>query len=123
MPTLHDRELEHFKRTLDLIEYAKKTGYEPRPRESAQGLTVLEHPNRDRIVVAQIPGGPWIYASVTGSEPRVRDESPERAAQRLRESIARATHKGSIVEFVQQRDWTARAGEVPLERVRERLRD
>jgi hypothetical protein len=48
----HDPELEEFKRTIDLVEYAKKTGYEPRPNDGALGLTVLDHPNGDRVVVA-----------------------------------------------------------------------
>jgi hypothetical protein len=41
----------------------------------------------------------------------------------LRRAIDTTTDRGSIVEFVQQRDGTARRGEVSLERVRERLRD
>ena len=64
----------------------------------------------------------WIYASVTDYELRGATESPEIAARRLRDCIAHARDQGSIVEFVQARDWTARRGEVPLERVRERLR-
>jgi hypothetical protein len=74
MATRHDPELEQFKRSIDLVEYAKKTGYEPRPNDGAHGLTVLDHPNRDRIVVARSPSGPWIYASVTDYEPRAPGE-------------------------------------------------
>ncbi len=122
MPALHDSELEHFKRTIDLVEYAKKTGYELRPVDGGTGVVLLEHPNRDRIAVAQRPNGAWIYASVTDYEPRGAAESPDSAARRLRACIARARDKGSIVEFVQERDWTARRGEVSVERVRERLR-
>jgi hypothetical protein len=73
--------------------------------------------------VARSPGGPWIYASVTDYEPRAPGEPAEHALARLRHCIDRAKDKGSIVEFVQQRDWTARRGEVPLEHVRERLRE
>src|ERR1019366_7501126 len=123
MATRHDPELEQFKRTIDLVEYAKKSGYEPRPNDGAHGLTVLDHPNRDRIVVARSPDGPWIYASVTDYEPRAPGEPAADALSRLRYSIDRAKDKGSIVEFVQQRDWTARRGEVPLEHARERLRE
>jgi hypothetical protein len=72
--------------------------------------------------VAQRPNGAWIYASVTDCAPRSAAESPESAARRLRDCVERERDKGSIVEFVQARDWTARRGEVPLERVRERLR-
>jgi hypothetical protein len=122
MPALHDSELEHFKRTIDLFEYAKKTGYEVRAVDIPKEVVLLQHPNRDRIVVAQRPNGAWIYASVTDYAPRSAAESPESAARRLRDCIERARDKGSIVEFVQMRDWTARRGEVPLERVRERLR-
>ena len=64
MNKLHDPELELFKRTVDLADYAKRAGYELRPQDGAPGLTVLDHPNRDRIVVGQHPNGPWIYASV-----------------------------------------------------------
>ena len=122
MSALHDSELEHFKRTIDLVEYAKKTGYEVRAIDVPKDVVFLQHPNRDRIVVAQRPNGAWIYASVTDYEPRSAAESPESAARRLRDCIERARDKGSIVEFVQARDWTARRGEVPLERVCERLR-
>jgi len=123
MATRHDPELEQFKRTIDLVDYAKKAGYEPRPNDGAHGLTVLDHPNRDRIVIARSPSGPWIYASVTDYAPRAPAEPAEQALSRLRHCIDRAKDKGSIVEFVQQRDWTARRGEVPLEHARERLRE
>jgi len=123
MTTRHDPELEQFKRTVDLVDYAKKAGYQPRPQDGASGLTVLDHPNRDRIVVARSPGGPWIYASVTDYAPRAPAEPAEQALSRLRHAIDGAKDKGSIVEFVQQRDWTARRDEVPLEHARERLRE
>jgi hypothetical protein len=63
----------------------------------------------------------WIYATMNAYEP-LPGESPDTASQRMRECIHRAADKGSIVEFVQHRDWTARQSEVPLEVVRERLR-
>jgi hypothetical protein len=121
MNKLHDPELERFQRTIDLVEYAKKAGYEARPHDGAPGLTVLDHPNRDRIVVARSPDGPWIYASVPDYVPRGSGEPEAQAVARLRHCIHRTTDKGSIVEFVQERD-SARRGEVSLERVRERLR-
>lgn len=123
MSKLHDPELELFKRTINLVQYATKAGYELRPRDGAPGLTVLEHPNRDRIVVAQDPTGPWIYASVPDYALRAAGEPTAHALSRLRHCIDRAKDKGSIVEFVQERDPRARGNEVPPERVRERLRE
>jgi hypothetical protein len=122
MSALHDSELEHFKRTIDLVEYAKNAGYEPRRLDGCAGVVLLEHPHRDRIAVAQRPNGAWMYASVTDYAPRGAAESPESAARRLRDCIGGAKNKGSIVEFVQARDGTARWGELSVERVRERLR-
>jgi hypothetical protein len=119
----HDPELEELKRTIDLVEYAKKTGYEPRPNDGALGLTVLDHPNGDRIVVARSSSGAWMYASVTDYAPRGPGEPAEQALSRLRHSIDRAKDRGSLVEFVEQRDFTARRGEVPLDRVRSCLRE
>jgi hypothetical protein len=123
MPSKHDRELEQFKRAIDLVEYAKKAGYEPRPLDGALGLTVLDHPNRDRIVVGQSPGGPWIYASVPDYALRPQSEPAEHALERLRSTINRSQDKGTIVEFVQQRDPLASRWQVALDQVRERLRD
>ncbi|HEV3189332.1 MAG TPA: hypothetical protein VGY54_02485 [Polyangiaceae bacterium] len=119
---VQDPELEEFKRTIDLVEYAKRTGYEIRPSESNGRLTFLEHPRGDRIVVARDPSRQWIYASVKDYEPRQSHESPDQALQRLRGCIERAKDKGSIVEFVQQRDSTVDRGRPSLEAVRERLR-
>jgi hypothetical protein len=123
MAIAHDRELQEFKRTIDLLEYVQSAGYEPRRGDGGRGLTVLDHPNRDRIVVAQSPSRVWIYASVPDYEPRAASESSERAFERLRTCIMRSGDKGSIVEFVQARDRTARDGEVGVETVRERLRE
>ena len=117
-----DPELEHFKRTIDLVAYAKKAGYEPWPDAVGSGLTVLDHPGRDRIAVAQTPSGVWIYASVGDYQPRAPHESGAHALARLRGCIQGARDKGTIVEFVQGRDAAARSAEVPLDRVRERLR-
>ena len=122
MNKLHDPELELFKRALNLADYAKRAGYELRPHDGAPGLTVLEHPNRDRIVVGQSPNGPWIYASVPDYALRAPGEPAEQALARLRTAIDRSQDKGTIVEFVQQRDPFARRGDVPLDQVRERLR-
>lgn len=117
-----DPELEEFRRTIDLAEYAKKLGYEPRPSDVDEGLTFLEHPNRDRIVVARSSSGAWLYASVDDYEPRAPRESRESALERLRASIARAEDKGSIVEFVQRRDLAVESRAVGMEVVRQHLR-
>jgi hypothetical protein len=122
MNKLHDPELERFKRSLDLADYAKRAGYQVRPEDGAPGLAVLDHPNRDRIVVGQHPNGPWIYASVPDYALRAPGEPAEQALARLRGAIDRSRDKGTIVEFVQQRDPLARRGEVALDQVRDRLR-
>jgi hypothetical protein len=83
---------------------------------------VLDHPNRDRIVVGQSPMGPWIYASVPEYVPRTAGEPEADALARLRRAIDRSADKGTIVEFVQQRDPLARRGDVSPEQVRDRLR-
>jgi hypothetical protein len=122
MNKLHDHELELFKRTVDLADYAKRAGYELRPQDGAPGLTVLDHPNRDRIVVGQHPNGLWVYASVPDYALRPQGEPAEQALARLRSAIDRSQDKGTLVEFVQQRDPLARRGDVPLDQVRDRLR-
>jgi hypothetical protein len=122
MNKLHDPELELFKRSVDLTDYAKRAGYELRPQDGAPGLTVLDHPNRDRIVVGQHPNGPWIYASVHDYTLRAPREPAAEALARLRSAIDRSQDKGTLVEFVQQRDPSAGRGLVPLDQVRDRLR-
>ncbi|MGH7439823.1 MAG: hypothetical protein ACRENE_29395, partial [Polyangiaceae bacterium] len=122
MNKLHDPELEQFKRNVDLVYYARQAGYEVRPDDGVPGLTVLEHPNRDRIAVARAPAGPWVYASVPDYALKAADEPPEQAMARLCRSIGGSQDKGSVVEFVQQRDPLARHGDVPLDQVRNRLR-
>jgi hypothetical protein len=117
-----DPELEHFKRTLDLVAYAKKAGYEPRPEPVGFGLTVLDCPGRERIAIAQAPSGVWIYALVSDYQHRGAHESEAHALARLRGCVLGSRDKGTIVEFVLGRDAAARSAEVPLDRVRERLR-
>jgi hypothetical protein len=122
MPPAHDPELEQFKRSVDLAAYARSAGYSHRPNEGARGLTVLAHPNRDCVVVGQIPDGRWVYASVPDYAPRAAGEPAEQALARLRQCIDRTTDRGSIVEFVQRRDAGALGVEASLAAVRERLR-
>jgi hypothetical protein len=125
MKTPHDPELEQFKRSIDLVEYAKKAGYEPSQLSAGPGvrLFLLDHPSGDRVVVAQRPSGDWIYAAVPGYAPRVAGESAEHALARLRASVDGSADKGSIVEFVQRLDGRTLGGDAALERVREQLRE
>jgi hypothetical protein len=123
MKARHDPELEQLKRSVDMIEYAKQAGYRTKEHHSSNGLTVMEHPNQDRIVVARAPDGAWIYAGVSDYRPKDRDEKSEVALARLRGAIVRSPDKGSIVEFVQSRDWVTRHAEPSLEGVRQHLRD
>ena len=122
MNKLHDPELERFKRTVDLADYAKRAGYEPRPQDGAPGLTVLDHQNSDRIVVGKHPNGQWVYASVPDYVLRSPGEPANEALSRLRSAIGRSQDKGTIVEFIQQRDPRTLERVVPLETVRARLR-
>jgi hypothetical protein len=122
MNKLHDPELELFKRTVDLADYAKRAGYALRPQDGAPGLTVLDHANRDRIVVGQHPNGLWVYASVPDYTLRAPSEPAAEALARLRGAIDRSQDKGTIVDFVQQRGPLAGRADVPLDQVRDRLR-
>jgi hypothetical protein len=122
MTVRHDAELEQFKRSIDLLHYATNAGYALCPGKG-KGFIFLEHPNRDRIVVTRTPSGYWLYASINAHEPGPKGESLEHATRRLRECIAATRDKGSIVEFVLHRDWSARQGDFRLEMVRERLRE
>jgi hypothetical protein len=120
----HDPELEEFKRSIDLVEYAKKAGYQPRPFDVGTGLTLLDHPNGDRMIVAKTRSGEWIYAGARDySPPRHPGESPGDALARLRLHIRRTRDQGTIVEFAQSRQRTSYWTELPLDRVRERLRE
>ena len=114
-----DPELEQFKRIVDLTDYAKRAGYQPKPLDVGLGLTLLEHPNGDNIVVGKRRSGEWIYASVPDYEPRLPDESLDQARARLRASIERSKDKGTVVEFVQNRA----GNDIPLDWIREHLRD
>jgi hypothetical protein len=47
-------------KSLDLADDAKRAGYQARPEDGAPGLAVLDHADRDRIVVGKHRNGPWI---------------------------------------------------------------
>jgi hypothetical protein len=118
-----DLELQGLQRSVNLLEYARAAGYQPNPRESSPGLTMLEHPQSgDRVAVARTQHGQWIYASLTDYKPRGPDEPPEQARERLRDSIARTLDKGSVLEFAQHCQRTAGRPEPSPEQAREHLR-
>lgn len=73
-------ELEHFKREINLVEYAESQGYEINFRESSRASTVMRHQAGDKIIVATDQDGHGIYFSV-------RD----------------GADNGSIIDFVQRR--------------------
>ena len=123
MNARHDPELEQLKRSVDMIEYAKQAGYRTKEHHGSHGLTVMEHPNQDRIAVARAPDGAWMYAGISDYRPKDRDEKSEEALARLRDTIVRSRDKGSIVEFVQSREGVTRHAEPSLEDVRQHLRD
>jgi len=122
MTVRHDPEIEHYKRSINLVGYAMATGYRPCPGRG-DGFLFLEHPSGDRIVVTRTRSGYWLYASANAHEPGPKGESSDHATQRLRGCIAAAIDKGSIVDFVLHRDRAARGEQVSLERVRDRLRE
>lgn len=73
-------ELERFKTTINLTEYAAREGYLLDRRASSRNSVVMRHPNGDKIVIARGEDQHWIYFSV-------RDDNDN----------------GSIVDFVQRR--------------------
>jgi hypothetical protein len=122
MSASRDLELERFKRTINLVEYAKRLGYEARTDDLGRGLTVLDHPKGDRLVVAQTATAGWIYAAVSDFGPRAPGESTEDMLARLRRCIVRSKEKGSIVELVHRREPSLRDLGTSAEPVRARLR-
>jgi len=93
---MHDRELDQFKRDINLVEYAiDRYGYRRLPRESSRSSHVLVHePSHDKILVTRQPDGHWVYCSV-------RDDRDQ----------------GTVVDFVQRRR------HLDLGRTRQELRD
>lgn len=96
-------ELEAFKSTINLSEYAASCGYEWDRKVSSRNSLVMRHRNGDKIIIACGTDGHWIYFSV-------RDDSDN----------------GTIIDFVQRRQgctlgkvrqvlrpWVGRAGERP----------
>ena len=118
-----DLELEALQRSIHLADYARSVGYEPRPRDSTPGVTVLEHPQtRDCIAVARAENGQWIFASLPYYTPRGGDEPAHRSRERLRDCIARTPDQGWVVEFVQHCERVSGRREPSVDEVREHLR-
>ena len=73
-------ELERFKTTINLSEFAAARGYALDRRASSVNSAVMRHPDGDKIVIARNEGRTWIYFSV-------RDDRDN----------------GTIIDFVQNR--------------------
>ena len=62
---MSDSELDHFKATINLSEFAASRGYVLDVRESSRNSAVMRHPNGDKIIIARNEsGGAWMYFSV-----------------------------------------------------------
>ena len=73
-------ELDDFKTNINLTEFAASCGFARDPVKSCKTSTVMRHPNGDKIIIGK-KGAHWTYYSVAGN-----------------------TGKGSIIDFVQQRE-------------------
>lgn len=89
-----DEELEHFKTSINLTEFAASRGYALDSRESSRNSAVMRHPDGDKIIIARNEANDnWIYFSI-------RD----------------AQDNGTVIDFFQNR------GGGSLGRVRQKLR-
>lgn len=57
-------ELERFKSSINLTEFAASRGYALDRRESSRASATMRHPNGDKIIIAKSDSGDWIYFSV-----------------------------------------------------------
>lgn len=57
-------ELERFKTTINLTEYATSQGYQLDKRASSRNSVVMRHPAGDKVVIARGEDQHWIYFSV-----------------------------------------------------------
>ncbi len=121
---MFDPELEALQRSVHLADYARSVGYEPRPRDSTPGVTVLEHPQtHDCIALARTQSGQWLFASLPDyTLARAGEEAADRTRERLRDCIERTPDKGWVVEFVQHRERVSGRPEPSVEEVRAHLR-
>jgi hypothetical protein len=115
------QDLEHSGK-LNLPEYAQRLqGYQPRVQDGGHGIVVLDHPGlQDRVAMAQVRGGAWIYASVVDYAPRGPGEPADLALARLRECIGRSVARGSAADFVAHADRLRRTRTAELLGVLER---
>lgn len=75
-----DDELQTFKTTINLVEYAGSIGYILDPKKSCKTSAVMLHPNGDKVVIARRENKHWTYFAVGDS-----------------------TDNGTIVDFCQRR--------------------
>ena len=109
----------HFKRTINLVEYAKKAGYEVRAPSETHGRrhrprAPQQRPDRGG---ANQPRAMGLCTSLAQHASPLPSEPQAHVWSRLRDAIARTEDKGTIVEFVKTRE-----GERSLDGVRQRLR-
>ena len=118
-----DLELELLQRSIHLADYARSVGYEPRPRDSTPGVTLLEHPQtHDRVAVARAESGQWIFASLPYYTPRGGEEPADRSRERLRDCIVSTPDQGRVVEFVQHCERVSGRRESSVDKVLDHLR-
>lgn len=88
------RDLDAYKREINLVEYAISCGYELRKKESYRAARVLKHTGDDhKIVVAKdASDGHWVYFAI-----RPNNQVKGRG-------FARGADNGSIVDFILSRD-------------------
>lgn len=68
-------------------------------------MIVLDHARlRDRVAVAQVPDGRWVFADVRHYALRGPNEPADRAFARLRECIDRSPSKGTALDLVARAD-------------------
>ncbi len=73
-----DEELEAFKSSINLSEYAASQGFQMDRKASSHHSVAMRHDNGDKIVIKRNDNGHWIYSSAIGS-----------------------SGQGSIIDFVQ----------------------
>lgn len=89
-----DEELERFKTSINLTEFAASLGYALDKRESSRNSAVMRHPDGDKIIIAKNEAtGAWMFFSI-------RDERDN----------------GTVIDFLQKR------GGGSLGRIRQKLR-
>ena len=57
-------ELERFKNSINLTEFAASRGYSLDRRQSSRSSATMRHPDGDKIIIATSESGDWVYFSV-----------------------------------------------------------